>query len=55
MINNTSSNEAHYTLLKQMYKHPQLVRNPIVFFGLRTKNVSPPAQQQGTPVLPTTT
>jgi hypothetical protein len=37
MIHNTSSNEAHYTLLKQTYKHPQLVRNTTVFFGLRTK------------------
>jgi hypothetical protein len=37
MINNTSSNEAHYTLLKQIYKHPQLMRNTTVFFGLRTE------------------
>jgi hypothetical protein len=37
MINNTSSNEAHQTLLKQIYKHPQLVRNTTVFFGLRTE------------------
>jgi hypothetical protein len=55
MINSTSTDEAHWTLLKQIYKHPQLVRNTTVFFGPRTENVSSPAQQQGTPVLPTTT
>jgi hypothetical protein len=51
MINSTSSNEDHYTLLKQIYKQPQLVRNTTVFFGFRNS----PAQQQGTLVLPTTT
>jgi hypothetical protein len=56
MIDNTSSNEDHWKLLKQIYKQPQPVRNTTVLFGLLTeKNVSSPAQQQDTPVLPTTT
>jgi hypothetical protein len=37
MINNTISNEAHDTLLKQIYKQPQLMRNTTVFLGLRTE------------------
>jgi hypothetical protein len=37
MINNTSTDEAHYTLLKQIYKHPKLVRNTTIFFGPRTE------------------
>jgi hypothetical protein len=36
MINSTSLNEAHYTLLKQIYNTLQLASNTTVFFGLRT-------------------
>jgi hypothetical protein len=53
MINSTSLNEAHYTLLKQDYTTLKPASKTTVFFGPPTKNVSSPAKQIGTPVLPT--
>jgi hypothetical protein len=53
MINSTILNEVHYTLLKQSYPTLYPASKTTVFFGPRTKNVSSPAKQICTPVLPT--
>jgi hypothetical protein len=53
MINSTSLNEVHNTLLKQYYPRIQPASKTNVFFGPRSKNVSSSAKQIGTPVLPT--
>jgi hypothetical protein len=40
MINSTSTNEAHYTLLTHIYKQPQFVRNTTLFLASGPKKTS---------------